>query len=158
MNRNLICVFLLGLTLISCSKKHEDHGLKYTDEEFTHILNESGAMADKSGAAINFSDYVPGVNRVSAKTLSYEKLQFYALEFESEAQAKSEAMRLNQYYVRNWLFDRVEGEPILEDLVIIKFKAINPKRVVQRKPIHIPHKTESHTGGAEASGGGGGGH
>lgn len=155
MIRNLICVVLLGLTLISCSKKHEDHGQKYTDEEFTHILNESGATVDKSGPAINFSDYVPGVNKVSAKSLSYEKLQFFALEFESETQAKAEAMRLNQYYSRNWLFDRVEGEPILEDLVIIKFKAINPKRVVQRKPVHIPHKAKHPAGSAE---GGGGGH
>lgn len=154
MIKNLVCVFILVFALISCSKKHEEHEVKYTDEEFTHLLNESGATIDKSAPAINFSDYTPGVNKVSAKPLSYERLQFYALEFESEAQARSEAVRLNQYYSRNWLFDRVEGEPILEDLVILKFKAINPKKVVQRKPIHIPHKAEGGHGGAEAEGGG----
>jgi len=138
MIKNLICVFLFTFVLFSCSKKHEESKLKYTDEEFTHLINSSGAIIDKSATAINFSDYVPGVNKVSAKALSYERLQFYALEFESEVQARAEAMRLNQYYVRNWLFDRVEGEPILEDLVIVKFKAINPKKVIQRKPVHIP--------------------
>ena len=142
----LISVILL-LTL-GCSKKHDEAGLKYTDEEFTHLLAESGAELDKTAPPINFADYVPGVNKVSAKGLSYLKLQFFALEFESEAQAKAEATRLNQYYSRNWLFDRVEGEPILEDLVILKFHAVNPKRTVQRKPIHIPKKPAAHEGAA----------
>jgi hypothetical protein len=156
--KNFVCVLLLGLTILSCTKKHEEPSLKYTDEEFTHLIGESGAAVDKSGPAINFSDYVPGVNKVSAKSLSYEHLQFYALEFESVEQARAEALRLNQYYSRNWLFDRVEGEPMLEDLVIIKFKAINPKRVVQRKPIHVPHKAEGAHGAGAESGEGGGGH
>lgn len=129
-----LCMFLI----FSCSKKHEEAGLIYTEEEFSKLLSESGAIIDKSAPAINFSDYVPGVNKLSAKQLSYQQLQFYALEFESESQAKAEALRLNQYHSRNWLFDRVEGEPILEDLVLLKFHAFNPKRVMQRKPVHIP--------------------
>lgn len=143
--------FVLLLTL-SCSKKQEEAGLKYTDEEFTHLLAESGAELDKTAPPINFADYVPGVNKVSAKGLAYQKLQFFALEFESEALAKAEALRLNQYYSRNWLFDRVEGEPLLEDLVILKFHAINPKRIVQRKPIHIPKKASAHEGATAPAG------
>lgn len=141
----MIKIFIVSLLLLvcSCSKKHEEAGLKYTDEEFTQLLNQSGATVDKTASLIKFSDYVPGVNKVTAKQLVYERLQFFALEFESEAQAKAEALRLNQYYTRNWLLDRVEGEPILEDLVILKFHAQNPKRTVQRKPIHIPKGTEA---------------
>lgn len=136
----MIKFFILSLMLLvcSCSKKHEEAGLKYTDEEFTQLLNQSGASIDKSTSLIKFSDYVPGVNKVTAKQLVYERLQFFALEFESEAQARAEALRLNQYYTRNWLLDRVEGEPLLEDLVILKFHGQNPKRTVQRKPVHIP--------------------
>jgi hypothetical protein len=42
-------------------------------------------------------------------------------------------VRLNQYYSRNWLFDRTEGEPVLEDFVINNFGATNPNRRLQRK-------------------------
>lgn len=145
------CVALLGL--VSCSKKKHDHETKYTAEEFAHILGTVKLAADKEAAnAINFSDYAPGVNHGSAQALVYERLSFAIIEFENEKQARDEAIRLNQYYSRNWLFDKVEGEPLLEDLVITKFQATNPKRKIQRKPIN--HPVEGH--GAE--GGGGGGH
>lgn len=90
--------------------------------------------------AIPFYDYSPGVNKPNSKTLIYERLKFYAVEFETEEQAKSEALRLNQYYSRNYLLDRVEGEPILEDYVIATFKGANPNRAIQRVP-----KKEGHS-------------
>ena len=64
----------------------------------------------------------------------FERLAFFAVEFETEDQARAEALRLNQYYARNWLLDRVEGEPVLEDYVIETFHAINPKKRIQRVP------------------------
>jgi hypothetical protein len=138
---------LIGTTL-SCSKKKDE--LKYTPEEFSHIMGTTSASDDKNTAnALNFSDYSAGVNRVNSKALIYERLSFAVLEFENSDQAKAEAMRLNQYYSRNWLFDKVEGEPLLEDLVIVKFHAINPKKYTQRKPVNIPHE-----GHGEAAGGG----
>ena len=66
---------------------------------------------------------------------------------------KKEAERLNQYYARNWLFDRVEGEPILEDYVITHFKATNPNREIQRKPkveAHGEHGEHGEGHGSEA--------
>lgn len=141
--KKIVVFFICSFVFFNgCSKKQTDEGKKYTDEEMTALINESGATIDKNVPAVNFADYVPGINKLTAKGLSYERLIFYALEFESEQLARAEATRLNQYYVRNWLFDRVEGEPILEDLVILKFHAINPKRSVQRKPVHVPKGTE----------------
>lgn len=126
--------------------------LKYTLEEFNVILDGAGALADKNNAnAIRFEDYSPGVNRVNSRPMVYERLSFAVIEFESEKEAREEAFRLNQYYSRNWLFDKVEGEPILEDLVIVKFHATNPKRTVQRKPVNIPK--ESHGEGHAAPAG-----
>jgi hypothetical protein len=134
---------------MGCSKKKDE--LKYTPEEFSHIMGTTSAQDDKNTAnAIIFSDYSPGVNRLNSKAMIYERLSFAVLEFENEKQAKDEAMRLNQYYSRNWLFDKVEGEPLLEDLVIFKFHAINPKKYTQRKPVNHPHE-----GHGEAAGGGG---
>jgi len=144
----IIFSFVL-LGSLACSKKKTES--LYSLEEFNHILDSTGAAPDKEPThAINFSDYSPGVNRVNSRPLLYERLDFYAIEFETEAQAANEAMRLNQYYSRNWLFDKVEGEPLLEDLILIKFQGKNPKRHTQRKPINKP--AEHHGAPAGASG------
>lgn len=135
-----LAILILGTLLIfGCSKKKVEPDLKYTLEEFNVILDSTGAGADKNAAnVIKFEDYAPGVNRVNSRPMVYERLGFFVVEFETEKQARAEALRLNQYYSRNWLFDKVEGEPILEDLVIVKFHATNPKRRIQRKPVNIP--------------------
>ena len=147
-----VLVLALSLFIISgCSKKEVAPELKYTQEEFDLIMNSTDAAPDKNAAsAINYADYSPGVDRVKSKALIYQRLSFAAIGFETEKQARDEAMRLNQYYSRNWLFDKVEGEPILEDLVIVKFHATNPKRRTQRTPVNIP------AGGAHHETGGGG--
>lgn len=147
-----VLILALSLFIISgCSKKEVAPELKYTQEEFDLIMNSTDAAPDKNTAnAINYSDYSPGVDRVNSKALIYQRLSFAAVGFETEKQARDEAMRLNQYYSRNWLFDKVEGEPILEDLVIVKFHAVNPKRRTQRTPVNIPASGGHH----EAAGGG----
>lgn len=146
----LILSFCLLLTF-GCSSKKKDPDLKYRAEEFDAIINTTTAVADKNTAsAINFSDYSPGVNKLTSRPMIYERLAFVILEFETETQARNEAQRLNQYYSRNYLFDKVEGEPILEDLVLTKFHAQNPKRRIQRTPVNIPKEAY----GAPAGGGG----
>ncbi len=154
----MVKVLILTLSLIfvsGCSKKVVEPELKYTQEEFDLIMNSTSAILDKEAAnAINFSDYSTGANRGISKALIYERLSFAAIAFETQIQARAEALRLNQYYSRNWLFDKVEGEPILEDLIIVKFHAENPKRTIQRTPVNAPAESTHH----EASGGGGGSH
>lgn len=152
----MVKVLILTLSLLitlGCSKKEVGPVVLYTQEEFDGIMNTTSATPDKNSAnAINYSDYSPGVDRVNSKALVYERLSFAAIAFENEKQAKGEALRLNQYYSRNWLFDKVEGEPLLEDLVISRFHAVNPKRRTQRKPVNIPPMEH------QEGGGGGGGH
>lgn len=145
-----VLILTLSLIIISgCSKKEVAPELKYTQEEFDLIMNSTAAAPDKNNAnAINYSDYSTGADRVNSKALIYERLSFAAVAFETPKQARDEAMRLNQYYSRNWLFDKVEGEPILEDLVIVKFHATNPKRRSQRIPVNIPSGTHHEAGGS----------
>ena len=147
-----ILILALSLCIISgCSKKEIVPELRYTQEECDLILSSTTVTADKNNAnAINFADYSPGVDRINSRPLVYQRLSFAAVAFETQTQARDEALRLNQYYSRNWLFDKVEGEPILEDLVIAKFHATNPKRKTQRVPVNIPA-----AGHHEAGGGGG---
>ena len=115
------------------------------------ILNSTSAVLDKDAAnAINFSDYSSGADKVNSKALVYERLSFAAIAFGTLEEAKLEASRLNQYYSRNWLFDKVEGEPILEDLIIVKFHAENPKRRTQRVPVNIPPSAHPKKAGEDA--------
>ena len=149
MKLKLIILFFSLTLAFGCSKKKVEPDLKYTLEEFNLLMDSTGATADKEPKnAINFSDYSPGVNRMNSRPLVYSRLSFAVIEFETEKQARDEAIRLGQYYARNWLFDKVEGEPILEDLVIIKFDAKNPKRAIPRKPVNRPK--ENHSEGATA--------
>lgn len=121
---------------------------KYTIEEFDKLASESSLNKEKSDTP-QFSDYSPGVNRLESKSLIYERLAFFAIAFENEEQARKEAIRLNQYYARNWLFDRVQGEPLLEDYVILTFKAMNPTKKIQRVPIKSSEHASGHGEGHE---------
>ena len=145
-----ILILVLSFNILSgCSKKVVAPELKYTQEQFDLILNSTSAVLDKNAAnAINFSDYSSGADKVNSKALVYERLSFAAIAFGTLEEAKFEALRLNQYYSRNWLFDKVEGEPILEDLIIVKFHGMNPKRRTQRTPVNIP-KDAHHESGSE---------
>ena len=138
--KKIVLIFIaMSFTLIcSCSKKIKVDEPKYTLEEFNKLIHEARELSEKDSDGFNLADYASGVNRLESKAYIFKRLSFFAVEFETTTQAKAEALRLNQYYSRNWLFDRVEGEPILEDYIIETFKATNPKRNVQRVP-----KTES---------------
>lgn len=134
--------FLIVVTLIllgACSKKADPD--KFTVEEFNALSHEAKPTFAK-GDELHLSDYASGVNHKESRALSYQNLSFFAIAFETKEQAQAEALRLNQYYARNWLFDRVEGEPVLEDYVIHTFKAQNPKRRIQR----VPKKLEATSG------------
>jgi hypothetical protein len=143
MKKILITLFLI-LALVACSKKDEKIELKYSVVDIDNLAHETSHSNEKGEGALKLSDYAPGVNHLESKALMYKRLTFFAVSFDTVEQARSEALRLNQYYARNWLFDRVEGEPILEDYVIETFKGINPKRQIQR----VPKKHEESSGEA----------
>lgn len=134
MKKLLILSLIFSSLLFSCSKKKEVVELKYSGEEFEQLAHETTPSHEKGADGLKLSDYGAGVDQHLSRALVYKRLAFFAVAFETGEQARAEALRLNQYYARNWLFDRVEGEPVLEDYVITTFKAINPKRVIQRVP------------------------
>lgn len=140
MRKALILIILCSVSFFSCTKKHNDGGEKYAVEEFDKLAHSSVIAKQYGDDAIAFKEYSLGFNEVESRTLIYQRLRFFAVKFETEKMAHDEAVRLNQYYSRNMLFDRVEGEPILEDYVITTFQAKNPNRAIQR----VPKKSETH--------------
>lgn len=161
-NLHSLLSFFIICSLLSfggCSKKAEHQGEKYKLEEIKKMMEEGGAAElpkkiEEGGVPIPFSEYSPGVNQVESYGLRYQRLVFFAISFETEEMAKNEALRLNQYYTRNWLIDRVEGEPLLEDFALVALKAINPTKKIQRVPKTHPHPEEHGEEHKEAKGGG----
>ena len=144
MKKSLLIILFLFSAVMACSKKAENPELKYTIDQFTNLAHETSPSKEKGEGALKFSDYAPGANHVESQALTYKRLTFFAISFDTPELAQAEALRLNQYCARNWLFDRVEGEPLLEDYVIETFKGINPKRKIQRVPKKHVDEHEKH--------------
>ncbi len=135
-----ISLFVALLILnFACSKKEVVYE-RYTAEELVKTLGpvKEVKREDPKYIPLQLEFYGKGIIVDTFKVLSYRDLSFLAIEFESEAQAKGEALRLKQYYFKNWLLDSVAGEPSLEDLVIHNLKAENPSLAHQITPRHIP--------------------
>ena len=53
--------------------------------------------------------------------------------FDSEEHARQAAFAIDQFYIRNWVFDDVAGEPVLEDFVKKAFNAKRPAKEIKDK-------------------------
>lgn len=142
MKVRLLLIFALFLAF-ACSKKQVEVEAIYTEEEFTKITHSLTSVNAVKENAIPFHEYSSKVNQVNSKAFIFNKLLFFAIAFNSVEDARNEALRMNQYYSKNFMFDQVEGEPLLEDLVISTFKATNPKRKIQ-KVVKAPAHGEAH--------------
>jgi hypothetical protein len=115
--RLFIFAFFISLSILSASCTKE---VKYSKEE----LLKKAQAADSSvqlilprsiNEGISCSVYTEGC--VSGHTVKVKNLELIAVEFMTEEQAKYAAKKVRGYYSRNWLFDDVTGEPILEEFV-----------------------------------------
>lgn len=69
---------------------------------------------------------MPGCVPATGKRVKVRMVEFLAIQFKTEAQARAAALKYNQYYAGNWLFDEVTNEPVLEDFLKKYFQALNP--------------------------------
>jgi hypothetical protein len=70
---------------------------------------------------------VYGEGCIAAFKVQVGPIDMIALEFSSVKQAHAEAVRLDQWQYKNWVFDDVTNEPTLEAFVQQAFGAIRPK-------------------------------
>lgn len=115
---------LLLMTLASCTKE-----LKYSKEQlYSRALKADSSVSfvlpKTMREGIHCTDYPEGC--VAGHMVQMRKLDFIAVEFMTEDQAKFAAKKVRGYYVRNWLFDDVTGEPILERFVTESLEAKKP--------------------------------
>jgi hypothetical protein len=116
----------LSILIASCDEKVE---LKYTKEELylkaVKIDPDIKFILPKSmseGASCqNYSK-----NCVSAHFVRVQNLDLIAVEFMTEKDAVFAAKKYRGLYLRNWMFDDVIGEPILEKFMIEKLEVKRP--------------------------------
>jgi hypothetical protein len=77
--------------------------------------------------SLNCSMFPEGCIANSPKRFKVRLVEMIVVQYHSNSGACEAAKRLDQYYIRNWLFDDVKGEPVLEDFVKKVYKAENPK-------------------------------
>lgn len=64
-----------------------------------------------------------GEGCVGAEKAKVRLVTFVMVEYEKEEQAREMALKLDQYYKYNWLFDEVTNEPVIESFVKSVFGA-----------------------------------
>lgn len=82
-------------------------------------------------SGVKCSEYGDGC--VSGKFIKIHRLVFPAVEFETSEAACKSAFNIDQYCYKNWVFDDVVGEPILERYIKKTFKAKRPAKIIEKK-------------------------
>jgi len=112
---------LLLVLLIGCSKP-----LLWTKEQlyvkgFKKDASLKFVLPSKMNEGVTCAEYGDGC--VGAHIVSVRNLEMIAVEFLDEKSAVSASKRLRGYHSRNWLFDDVTGEPLLEKFVVDALEA-----------------------------------
>ncbi|MFP5457261.1 MAG: hypothetical protein ACLGG7_00885 [Bacteriovoracia bacterium] len=134
----------LLLVFFACSKKE----VLYSKEQMFGLAPHEGTDRVEIVLARSINDAVPcsnyGEGCLSAHTLKTRGLGFIAVEFNSSAAAEASARRIYGYTYHNWLFDDVDGEPLLEDWVVTYFqaKSFNPKKKKATGSAETPAQSE----------------
>lgn len=108
---------LLSLSILSASCTKE---VKYTKEELLAKAKAADpavtVILPKSiSEGVTCTDYSDGC--MSAHIVRVKGLDLIAVEFMTQQDAILAAKKFRGYYTRNWLWDDVVGEPILEQFV-----------------------------------------
>ena len=103
------------MLICSCSKKEEpllysqvyDPARAYDSTLYEIIIMDNNKR-------IICENYGEGCTDNTGKRWMVRSLELPIIGFVDEDHAKAEALRLNQFHYKNWLFDEVRDEPVLE--------------------------------------------
>ena len=121
--KTFLSILIFG-SLISCTKE-----LKDTKEDILALAKDADAsttiiLPKTLADGIHCSDYTEGC--LSAHIVKVQNLDFIAVEFHNEEQAIYAAKKVRGFYLFNWMFDDITGEPVLERFMTQSLKAKKP--------------------------------
>lgn len=124
----MIKLLLIALILISCSKDDTYSQVALWNIATKVDPNIEIILPNSIAEGIVCERDYPGLSGcVSGRYVKLRKVKAILLEFMSADEAKRAAYHLDQYYARNWVFDDVRNEPVLESFVKEAFDAKRPK-------------------------------
>ncbi|MBL7664461.1 MAG: hypothetical protein JNM93_04965 [Bacteriovoracaceae bacterium] len=113
--KKILSLLVVLVTVASCSCSKEEPKLTKVDIMLMIYKGDNTAeevLPRDMNSGVKCTDYGPGCLRgYQGRILG---LDATFVEFETDEQALAEATRVNGYYLKNWLFDDVSGEPVLE--------------------------------------------
>ncbi|OUR99922.1 hypothetical protein A9Q84_02510 [Halobacteriovorax marinus] len=121
--------FILFLLFSSCSKEQ-----KFTSSDMWKLAVKKDPsielilLTDPAKRVLCENYQVDGCIIGSGKRIKVRLIELMAMEFDSEENARKAALAYDQYYARNWFFDEVKGEPVLESFIKEVYGAKNPKK------------------------------
>jgi hypothetical protein len=106
-----LCVMAL---LVGCEEKEP----RYSKEDLLRLTPSEGDDRMETVLGQSVTDIIPcsnyGEGCLSVHRFKSRRLEYIAVEFSSIAQAQASARKIRAWTARNWLFDDVYKEPMLE--------------------------------------------
>ena len=131
-------IILFLLSSCSCEKER-----KYTAREMWSIAKKVDPNIElvsisnnNPGKRILCKNYGPKCIKGSGRRILVNMVELIVVAFENEAAARTEALRIGQWYAYNWVFDDVRDEPVLEAFVKKAFEAKDAKAQWELKNTH----------------------
>lgn len=112
----LALIFLLG-----CSKEEKWSEMDLYKKAVAVDPSIEIILPKDINSGVQCSDYPPGCIR--GKQAKLRRVIMTVVEFENEKLATEAAFHIGQYHAKNWVFDDVAGEPVLEHFVQKAFSA-----------------------------------
>ena len=115
----LLC-FLLVFSFACTKKKERSYNLlEISDMVRKGDPDMKTVLGKDMDAGISCTTYGPGC--LSARRMMVRRVDMGVVEFQNPEQARIVAKKIDQYYIGNWVFDDVVGEPVLEEFVVKYF-------------------------------------
>jgi hypothetical protein len=132
--RYISFVLILSLALLpacSCSREESwsPKELWYTAREAEPNIELVLIPVGHEHRRIVCEDYpLEGCVKGTGKRVLIKKVELIVIQYDSRRHACEAALKIKQWYSRDWVLDDVTDEPVLEDFVKKVFNAYRPKR------------------------------
>ncbi len=121
----IIINYVILLLLLSCFSKEDS----FSQAEIWDLISQNSKDAKIVPIAnheihrrVVCKNYGPGCINGTGKRIAIKGIEFLIIRFQSPEKARTEARRINQWYVRDWILDDIKNEPVLEKFMIRTFK------------------------------------
>ncbi|EQC43780.1 hypothetical protein [Bacteriovorax sp. Seq25_V] len=125
-----ILIFIgLFLFMAGCSKEetYTPQDMFFMAYNFDNSIEEVRIAASDPSKSVKCSSYGEGCIEGSPKRFKVRLVEMIVAQYHTKKGACLAALKIDQYYVRNWLLDDVKGEPVLESFVKEVYDAKNPQ-------------------------------